>query len=615
MQLNNKQETAVRHFKGPCLVIGTPGSGKTRVIVERIFFLVRSRGVSPSNILVITFTKAAAAEMEKRYADENGPGAGTGPRFGTFHSIFFSILKSAYNYTSNNILKSDVKRNILKDLAATLNLEMSDENEFLNDLESEIAKVKGEMLDLDCYFSTNFPDDAFKKIYIGYQKKLSSRKLIDFEDMLVRCLDLLSQRPDILKMWQKQYPYILIDEFQDINKIQYESVKLLAKPENNIFIVGDDDQSIYGFRGARPDIMKQFLNDYKDAKQIALETNYRCCASIVDAADSLIKNNKNRLGKNLAAHKKDAGAVEILQFDDAASENDAICGKILDYEKSGIPLGEIAVLFRTNAQARPLVSKLSDCGIPFAVKERMPNIYEHWIAADIFAYISAARGNAQRKTIIRIINRPTRYVGRAALEKPFIDLKELALFYREKPLIAENIKQLDKDLKTLSSLRPFSALDFIRRGIGYDDYIKEYADRRGVNPDDMLEILNELEEDAKSHKSLDEWFSHIKNCSDKIKKAAPTDKKDERDAVNILTMHAAKGLEYECVFIPDANAGIAPHGKAALDADIEEERRMFYVAMTRAKSRLHIYYLRKRFNREALASCFISEILSSSPSP
>ncbi len=612
--LNSEQKKAAKHFKGPCLVLGTPGSGKTRVITERIRYLVQEHQVNPSNILVITFTKAAAVEMKRRYQALMGNNAGK-VQFGTFHAIFFTILKIAYNYTSDNIVHDNVKRNILREIVSGFDIDIQDENEFLNDIEAEISMVKGGRIDLEHYYSINCPRDTFRKIYNKYQDILVKQRPIDFDDMLVYCYELLSQRKDILNMWHKQYPFILVDEFQDINRVQYDVIKLLAYPENNIFIVGDDDQSIYSFRGAKPDIMKQFLKDYKNAEKYTLNINYRCSPQIVKAASCLIKHNKNRIAKKLVSSGKDNRSVDIKEFNGLTDENDYICRKIIEYRSNGIPYSEIAVLFRTNIQARALASKLMEYNIPFVMKERIPNIYEHWIAKDILAYIRIALGDRERALFLRIINRPVRYVHRNAFSDPYVDLEELESFYEDKVWMLSRIEQFKSDLHFLANLKPFAAINFIRKGIGYDDYIKEYADNKGIRADDLLLLLDEIQEEAKEQKSFDAWFEYIKLYGEELKEQAGKSRamtdgqEQEGDFAIILTMHGAKGLEYSCVFIPDANDGIIPHNKAVLDDDIEEERRMFYVAMTRAKEYLHICYIKERFNKKADISCFVQEII------
>lgn len=392
-ELNEEQRIAVSHFAGPMLVLAGPGSGKTYTITERIKRLVNEHDVAPGNILVITFTKAAAAEMKQRYLAEGGKG---GVQFGTFHAVFFTILKYAYHYSADNIIRDEMKYRILRDLVAESRLEIQDENEFLVDLTAEISRVKGERIELEHYYSPICPGDTFRQIFTKYQHCLEKKRLIDFDDMLVYCYELLEQRPDIRALWQQKYPYILIDEFQDINRVQYETVKLLAQPKNHLFVVGDDDQSIYGFRGARPDIMKQFLADYKNAQICKLGVNYRCSANIVKAAGNLIAHNQNRLPKDILAAHEAGAEVENLCYEKSAEQNEAIRQQILEYRKKGVLYREMAVLFRTNPQARGLTVKLMEYNIPFELKEHLPNLYEHWIAKDILTYIEVAQGSEVR---------------------------------------------------------------------------------------------------------------------------------------------------------------------------------------------------------------------------
>lgn len=629
--LNKGQKQAVTHFEGPMLVLAGPGSGKTRVITERIHYLISERGVSPSEILVITFTKAAASEMRQRYL-ELYPKDAVGVHFGTFHAIFFMILKHAYHYTANNIVREEIRREILKDLIHQTDLDIQDENDFINDLESEISRVKGDRLDLQHYYSPLCPQETFREIFQKYQRALERKRLLDFDDMLVYCCELLSQREDILQMWQQQFRYILIDEFQDICLVQYDVIKLLAAPENHIFIVGDDDQSIYGFRGAKPDIMKQFLRDYSRAKKCLLDVNYRCAAPIVEVAGRVIAQNKNRMAKEIQPAsgmnnieervlpdeegyeviQRDTGEciLNIRQFPTVSEENQSIRENILAYQKKGVSLSEIAVLFRTNTQARALSSKLMEYNIPFSMKERIPNLYEHWLVQDVLTYVKVAKGSRERGQVMRIINKPKRYVHRNAFTEPYADLEELKLFYEDKDWMVERIEQLQYDLSMLAGMKPYAAVNFIRRGIGYDEYVREYAEYRGIPVEDLLEILNELLEEAKGHESFEDWFAYMEEYREELQKQSRKNKDEAKEeAVQLMTMHGAKGLEFTCVFIPDANEGVTPHNKSVLTADMEEERRMFYVAVTRAKKHLHISYVRERFNKVVDISRFVQEIL------
>ncbi len=613
-KLNAAQQEAVTHFNGPMLVLAGPGSGKTRVITERVRYLVEEKKVMPAGILVITFTKAAAIEMKQRYQRLSKSRTG-GVHFGTFHAIFFMILKHAYHYTAENIVRDDFRRDLLRKLVRDTNLELQDENEFLNDLESEISRVKGERIELKNYFSPLCSNEVFAEIFTRYQKALEQKRLIDFDDMLVYCYELLEQRPDICKMWQQQFPYILIDEFQDINRVQYDVMRLLAAPANNLFVVGDDDQSIYGFRGSKPDIMQKFLKDYPDAGQCLLNVNYRSNAAIVEAAGKVIVHNSNRLPKEIQAADKEPAkdAIELKEFAKMSDENETIRDKILAYRNAGIPYREMAVLFRTNTQARSLSSKLMEYNIPFTMKERLPNLYDHWIVQDVLTYVRVAQGNRERGQVLRIINRPKRYVHRNAFTEPYVDFEELKLFYEDKDWMVDRLEQLSYDLSMLAQMRPYAAVNFIRKGIGYDEYIREYADYRGIRADDMLEILDELQEEARSQESFEDWYTYMQDYKEELKEQTQKSLemqhgKEQEDSVMLMTMHGAKGLEFTCVFIPDANEGVTPHSKSVLNADMEEERRMFYVAMTRAKKHLHIYYLKERFHKEVDISRFVTEI-------
>lgn len=613
---NDAQVRAITHVKGPMMVLAGPGSGKTRVITERVRYLIQEKEVDPGSILVITFTKAAAMEMKHRFrsrAEQEGLQGSSAVQFGTFHAVFFMILRNAYHYTVDNIIRDETRYQILRELINDTELEIRDEAEFLGDLSAEISRIKGERIGLEHYYSPRCPVEIFRSIYHKYQQALERRRLIDFDDMLVYCYELLEQRPDIRKRWQQKYPYILIDEFQDINRIQYDTIRLLAEPRNNLFIVGDDDQSIYGFRGAKPDIMQQFTKDYPRMESCILDINYRCSAAVVEAAGKLICHNQNRLPKEIRSHREKGEPVELCIYERTTEQNEAIREQILRYREQGVPYHEMAVLFRTNLQARGLASKLMEYSIPFLLREHLPNLYEHWAVQDILTYIQVAAGARERVKVMRIINRPKRYVHKNAFTETYADFEELKLFYEDKDWMLDRIEQLQADLQMLSSLKPFAAVNFIRKGIGYDDYIREYAEYRGIRAEDLLDILDELQEDARAQESMDDWFTYIWKYGEELKEQSQKSKQqileeEEEDAVILLTMHAAKGLEYDCVFIPDANEGVTPHGKAVLQEDLEEERRMFYVGMTRAKNHLHISYTKERLHKEADVSRFVDEI-------
>ena len=607
-KFNEAQTQAVEHNKGPMMVLAGPGSGKTLVITHRTKTLIEKYKVNPNKILVITFTKAAAQEMKERFGKLMG-NQYVPVRFGTFHAVFFSILKHAYNYTANNIIRDSEKKKILQDIVNHLDLDLEDVNEFVSDMESEISLVKGEMISLDHYFPVNCAKDVFQKIYQKYNESLQRRNLIDFDDMLVYCYELLSQRPDILSLWQQQFSYILIDEFQDINKVQYDIIKMLAQPEDNLFIVGDDDQSIYRFRGAKPDIMLQFEKVYPNAKKVFLDINYRSTKCIVETAAMVIRNNKKRFPKNIRTNNQRGTEVAIQEFENVKRENEKVVELIREYQAKGVPLSQIAVLFRTNTQPRSLVSKFMEYNLPFQMKEQIPNIYEHWIAKNIIAYIQLAMGSRGRGLFLQIANRPKRYLSRQVFDTQEVSFERLHTFYSDKKWMQERLEQFEYDLKALSKMSPYAAISYIRKAIDYDSYLTEYAEYKHIKADDLYEILDELMELAKPFSNYKEWFSHIEDYARELEEQSSKKREKDPDAVNFITMHGSKGLEYDIVFILDANEGVVPHQKAVLEEDLEEERRMFYVAMTRAKKELFIFFAKERLSKEVTMSRFVAEII------
>lgn len=605
MSLSEAQTRAVAHAEGPCICLAGPGSGKTTVITQRVKYLIEKRGVSPSGILVITFTKAAAIEMKERFGRLMG-GKHLPVTFGTFHAVFFGILKNAYHYTAANILREEQKYQFLKEITGKMNLEIEDEAEFLSGITMEISKVKNDRISLEHYYSANCSEEIFREIYGRYQQRLEAARLLDFDDMLVYTYELLKERKDIRGGWQRRFPYILIDEFQDINQIQYDVIRLLAKPKNNLFIVGDDDQSIYRFRGARPEIMLNFGKDYPEAKLVKLEANYRSTENIIKAAGRVIVNNTMRYPKEIHGVKEAGEKIEVHGFVTQTQENTYLAQKVKEYLEGGYRPEDIAVLFRTNTGARLMVGKFMEYNIPFRMRDILPNIYEHWIARDIISYIRMAQGSRERKEFLRVINRPKRYVSREALDSMEISFENLREYYEDKEWMTERIDKLEYDLGLLRKMTPYAAINFIRRGIGYEEYLFDYAQYRRMKPEELYEILNELQEAAKNFKTYDDWFRHMEEYAETLKRQA----KEQQDshAVIFTTLHSAKGLEFPVVFLADANEGNMPHRKAVLDADMQEERRMFYVGMTRAKEHLHIYYAREKYGKVLQPSRFVEEL-------
>ena len=606
MAFSKAQTQAIMHKDGPMMVLAGPGSGKTTVITHRVQYLTKEYGIDPGDILVITFTRAAAEEMRERY--EALTGGGSRVTFGTFHSIFFRILKLAYRYTADNIVREEQQMQFVRELAQAGGLEPEDENEFAASILSEISSVKGERIALEHYYSKNCPDAVFRQLYAGYEEKMRRAGLIDFDDMMVLCLELFTERKDILSAWQRRYRYILIDEFQDINRLQYEIVRMLAKPEDNLFIVGDDDQSIYRFRGAKPEIMLGFERDYPGAGRILLDVNYRSTEEIVAPALRLIGENQKRFSKAIHTTGRHGKNVITKLWQDPGEENLAIAREIQLYLQSGVRPGDIAVLYRTNAGPRFLMEKLMEYNLPFRTRDTVPNLYEHWISRNILTYIRIAMGSRAREDILQVINRPKRYISRDAMPDETVSFEKMKAFYAEKDWIAERIESLEGDLRAIARMSPLAAVNYIRQGMGYDEYLIEYAAFRRMRPEELLETADELKESAAGFKTFDEWFAHIEAYKEELLRQA-AQRRTETDAITLATMHSAKGLEFPIVYLLNANEGITPHSRAMLDEDMEEERRLFYVAMTRAKTRLHVYAVRERYHKKAEVSRFVWEYL------
>lgn len=605
MQFNNSQLKAVKHKTGPMLVIAGPGSGKTTVLTARIRNLIEEYSVNPANILVITFTKAAANEMKSRF--NNMMGRSTNVTFGTFHAIFFMILRAAYNYSVDSIIKEDVRQNIIKQAIERSRLEPDDLNEMVSNITGEISRVKTEAIDINAYYSASCPEEEFRDIYKYYVKTLKKMGLIDFDDMLLYCHELLTTRRDILAKWQQKYQYILIDEFQDINKIQYDIIKLLAKPQDNLFIVGDDDQSIYGFRGSKPEIMLNFDKDYPDTDKVILDTNYRSTGNIVSAAGKVIAHNKVRFAKNINTVNDPGDKVDIIEFNTQAEEYEKIIDNIRKESASGGNYSDNAVLFRTNSTAAGFVRKLVEYSVPFVTRDGVPNVFEHWIARDVITYMNIAMGSRKRSDFLQIINRPKRYIGRDYLADAEISFDNLEKYYEDKNWMIERVDRLKYDILAMASMSPYAMINYLRKGVGYDGYLDEYAQSHNMQVRELYDVMDELMESARNFKTFNEWFAYIDEYGTKLRESYAA--MDKQNAVILTTMHSSKGLEYPVVYIIDANEEITPHKKAVFVPEIEEERRMFYVAMTRAKRRLNIYYARKRYNKEIEVSRFVKEIM------
>ena len=605
MQFNEAQIQAIQHNKGPCMVIAGPGSGKTTVLTHRVRYLIDRCGVNPSDILVITFTKAAAEQMKLKFKGLS-EGRSSAVTFGTFHAVFFTILKAAYNYSARCIITPQVQHEFVKDQMCRLELEYDDEKEAVAGVLSEISRVKGDAVNIDEYESMCVPPQSFRIIYMAYDDMLVKKHLIDFDDMIVLCRELLMQREDYRRAWQNKYKYILIDEFQDINKAQFDVVRILADGYRNLFVVGDDDQSIYGFRGSAPQIMLDFDKYYSDAVRIDMCINYRSTGNVVLASRAVAEENEHRYYKDITTNNAQGDSVSIYEFNTLNDEKAFLVSEIRRLIDAGIAADDIAVLSRTNIIGNMYMSRLKSEGISCRDDSAIQDVYEHWISKDILTYIKIALGSRERMDFLRIINKPLRYITRSYITQP-ADINALKRGYEENEQMSEQVEKLVSDISMIRSMSPFAAVNYIRKGVGYDEYIRNYIYEHKADKEELYNVLDELAHRASQYMSLSQWLDGI---TEYIRQCDKDRQNNTADGVHMLTMHGSKGLEYKIVLVMDVCEGIIPYNKAVLDEQIEEERRLFYVAMTRAKEKLYLLYPKQRYNKDTTRSRFIEEILT-----
>lgn len=615
-KLNENQLKAVNHLDGPCMVLAGPGSGKTRVITYRIANMVVNKNIKPTSILAISFTKASSIEMKNRALSLSNDFRMNKVTYGTFHSVFFRILRYFENYNIESILDEKTKRIGLKNILKGLNIENADDDETIGQVINEISYVKNELMDKRDFKSEVLTNDEFIKVYNFYEEYKQQMNKIDFDDMLIKTYELLKNNKAALDRVRSVYRYILVDEFQDINKVQFEALKLIANPSNNIFVVGDEDQSIYGFRGSRPDFLLEFEEYFSNTKKVLLDINYRSKGEIINIANRLIEKNTNRYEKVIKCGQGNGAKVNYISPEDSEEEAVYIAKDIKNkVQEDYTEYTDFAVIYRTNIQSRALVDVFMDMRIPFVVKDSIVTIYDHWAAQDILAYLRIGVNPNSNKDWIRIINKPFRYISKDNLnlikdEPDFINslINKCDLH----PKQVKTINDLDIDISYVKGLNPKNAISYIRTTLDYDRYILDYCTNRKIKTNGLIEILNELESSATNFKTIQEYLEHIERVKSEI-----VDNKNnkETDGVIFTTMHSAKGLEFKNVYIIGANEGTIPHEKSyEIDDEekkndqIEEERRLMYVAITRAEENICISSPVNKYGKRVSKSRFVEDI-------
>ena len=613
MTLNDKQLEAVNHTEGPCLVLAGAGSGKTRVLTERIIKLIDD-GVSPYNILAITFTNKAAKEMRVRVQNKIGDVANS-IFIGTFHSFGLRILRENYDaigYSSNiTILDTDDTKSLIKRILKENSFDPADYD--IKHIISKISSAKNDgisPLEFSKLF-LNEHDKVIGLVYEKYLKLLKENNSVDFDDLLLKPVEIFKKRKDILEKYQERFRYILVDEYQDTNSIQYELCKMLAKKYNNIFVVGDANQSIYSWRNADYRNILNFEKDYKNAHVVLLEENYRSTNTILKAANSVIKNNNEGTKLNLWTSIGDGEKIEYIRVEDEIKESSFVINKIKELVNEGYNYSDFAVLYRTNAQSRTVEEAFVRNNIPYNIIGSY-YFYNRKEIKDLIAYLNLIYNTNDSVSLERVINTPKRGIGTKTIDniREKANMNDISLFdaidsgkeLEFKKLILELIE----DSKTMN------LSDLIEDVLVKTGLRREYELDKSIESDTKVENLNEFKSLAVNFEDngiydLSTFLENIMLVSDKGQYA------EDDNNVNIMTLHSAKGLEFNIVFILGMEEGIFPHSRSFESAkELEEERRLCYVGITRAKKKLYLLSARVRtlYGRTSgtIESRFVKEI-------
>lgn len=598
------QQEAICFGEGTMLVLAGPGSGKTAVITQRIRYLVEERHITPSDILTITFTKAAALEMKQR-ACQICRGAENAV-FGTFHSVFFQIIRSSSKFQNYSIMTEQQKLQILRPLLKGKKLDCVQMSsfceQFLSDLsfykntgrEREEKAVQKQAVQKQAEQKQTVQEKAgqnqaeqmqLHELRQAYEQCCRKRWLLDFDDILIYCYRLLTEDSGLRDRWKNRFRYILIDEFQDINDVQYQIIKLLSANYENLFVVGDDDQAIYSFRGADPSYMHRFLEDYPKSRQVKLNINYRCGDRILALAARSIAHNKYRFEKEIKAGNSGENRVIATCFQNRAEELSFLTEEIMTHRNEGLT----AILVRTNRMAEQVSEACFRRQIPYQMREKKQDFYAQKCVVEVLSVIRFVAEGRNRSDFMAFMNKPVRYINREMLQKETVDLWALLEEYREDPEQYRIIQKLQQDLAMVEMLDPFGAISYIRKVMQYDCCLNP-----GETGEKEKEILDELLERCREFHSHTAFLSHIAAYRSKLEQESNRKQPEadqgnaKQNPVRIMTYHGSKGLEFDTVFLPFLNSGDVPHGRNLSSMELEEERRLFYVAVTRAKKTLYL---------------------------
>lgn len=584
MNLNSAQWEAVRHKDGPVLVLAGPGSGKTTVICERVSYLISEYHIPFHQILVLTYTKAAADSMGQRYQTHHREKI---PML-TIHSLCYHFLIEECHFKSISLLSDYAGLQLIQKILVSFGVLREENMEVCSQYKNRMER--------------NELDDIVSRLKKEYEREKAQLGVMDYEDLLIRTYEKLSSDEAVREKWENRYPYVLIDEFQDVNYLQFQIIMLLTKSKKNLMVVGDDDQSIYGFRGAQPQIMQSFLKEYSGAKQILLDKNYRCSKGIMELAGRSISNNKNRIQKTIEAMGDGELAPSVKCYQSVLLQYREIINEILIRKKQGEKLSECAILFRTKEECRKFLLQCAILGIPYQPVNW--EMQEFFVIEELVAYVNVILGKWEIKEIIRIMNHPPRGIERIFLSHDVKGTREWMDNLKVAKLETQRIKveEFQKEIATLRSFSPYLGLSYLFYGIGYE---KEAIERigKGELAKELFDVIKcTVFEVARMSKS---WKEFKEQCESMLEKRK---KQENRNGIVCMTYHSSKGLEFNRVFLPNLNYGLVPLMKSVRSGLIEEERRLFYVGITRARKELILTYVETESNREKKKSQFLEEL-------
>ena len=605
MAFTKEQEKAISSQARAVLVVAGPGSGKTTVLTERLVYLLKNAADSGS-CLLLSFTRASSKEMALRFRKRGL--SRVSPHFSTIHALCLSLLKEGRGVGKENLVDLYEKMDWISRYFLEQGIAREEVEELLPNYCNQISYFKSITEEERLAFLREEKNENFLPLFQYYEMMRKKRSKLDFEDLLIEVLLELQKNTDLAELWKRRYTHILVDEFQDLSLIQYAILKGLAERGASLFVVGDEDQSIYGFRGASPDILFRFEKDFPFCEKIFLQDNFRSKEEIVELSSRLIGKNKERFRKNLFGRQGRGGRAKYYIVESTAEEGRLIAEHVETCLKEGCRPEEIAILFRSKNQIPALLPEFLERNIPVVVYEEVNNVFQHFIGKDILAYLRLGMNPENGSDLIQILSKPYRGLRREKILHENAGLKDLCDSVktgREHRAVAA----LEMQLRTLSKLPPKEAVLFIRKEIGYEKYLEDFAKKKNRDFTEWWDNLEEITSMSENYPDLESFFRFITEFN---RKALEKRRSEEGKGVRFMTYHSAKGLEFDEVFLPDCIEGIIPDGRAKKQGELEEERRSFYVALTRARKGIHIYVTKTRYSKKTVPSRFIPELLEGS---